>query len=169
MKKFTADRKPKLLILENVKGLLAPNPETNSTPIDFVWRGRNPDSERHCYAGMKASAEWGPEAIPDYVLRWDLLYTLAWSIPQLRPRVYIIVVRTDVGGQHTVDRIFRSLHIYGVACLSAFPQSSCCLMMTFRHRLFIQGRSCPGLRHLDWAVNHALQSQKSCTTRSALS
>ena len=31
MRKFIADRKPKLLILENVKGLLAPNPETSST------------------------------------------------------------------------------------------------------------------------------------------
>ena len=28
VRKFIADRKPKLLILENVKGLLAPNPET---------------------------------------------------------------------------------------------------------------------------------------------
>ena len=45
MRKFIADRKPKLLILENVKGLLAPNPETNSTPIDFVWRGRKIQEE----------------------------------------------------------------------------------------------------------------------------
>ena len=30
------------LVLSKVRGLLAPNPETEHPPIDFILRGRNP-------------------------------------------------------------------------------------------------------------------------------
>ena len=40
MRKFIAERRPRLVLLENVRGLLAPNPETDHPPIDFILRGR---------------------------------------------------------------------------------------------------------------------------------
>lgn len=84
-----------------VRGLLAPNPETDSSPIDFILRGRNPapwttqdlcderslmamlalakENPEDCYQGTAPNADWGLSLIEGYGLRWDILYScVAW-------------------------------------------------------------------------------------------
>ena len=141
--KFIAERRPRLVILENVwdsswvawvgsltrctelieshvkdflwpvsayfnlrldifevRGLLAPNPETDSSPIDFILRGKNPvpwkrmnfmnvhlkthvltkENPEDCYQGTAPNADWGLSLIEGYGLRWDVLYSYdAWQ------------------------------------------------------------------------------------------
>ncbi|CAE7281350.1 Hmox2 [Symbiodinium sp. KB8] len=248
MRKFIAERRPRLVILENVKGLLAPNPETEHPPIDFILRGRNPgkdaadkemvmlpetvnarkqlvkqgvlkvvvevvvgrketgedevkcvedefkagkqdetlrpsaheqavgkndhtwdnfdgyqngsastmrqtrseqendmydiyhgiyiltclkmlvltiknelESQEDCYQGTEPNADWGLSLIEGYGLRWDILYSYDWGLPQSRPRVYIVMVREDAGGQKAAERIFDVL----TACAGRLPRGSC--------------------------------------------
>eukprot|EP00439_Symbiodinium_sp_Y106_P045959 s4776_g5.t2 len=121
MRKFIAVRRPRLVILENVRGLLAPNPETKDTPMDFILRGKNPGDPEHCYQGTEPGAQWGLSLIEGYGLHWDLLYSCDWGLPQRRPRVYIVMVREDAGGQEAADRIFEVLH----ACAGHLPCGSC--------------------------------------------
>ncbi|CAE7578899.1 CHT1 [Symbiodinium sp. CCMP2592] len=121
MRKFIAARRPRLVILENVRGLLAPNPETKDTPMDFILRGKNPEDPEHCYQGTEPGAQWGLSLIEGYGLHWDLLYSCDWGLPQRRPRVYIVMVREDAGGQKAADRIFEVLH----ACAGHLPCGSC--------------------------------------------
>ncbi|CAE7938046.1 CHT1, partial [Symbiodinium sp. KB8] len=121
MRKFIAARRPRMVILENVRGLLAPNPETKDTPMDFILRGKNPEDPQHCYQGTEPGAQWGLSLIEGYGLHWDLLYSCDWGLPQRRPRVYIVMVREDAGGQEAADRIFKVLH----ACAGHLPCGSC--------------------------------------------
>ncbi|CAE7264645.1 sinIM, partial [Symbiodinium natans] len=121
MRKFIAARRPRLVILENVRGLLAPNPETEERPIDFILRGRNPEDSAQCYPGTRPKDDWGLELIKGYGLRWDILYSSDWGLPQKRPRVYIVMVRDDVGGQEAADRIFEVLR----TCAGHLPPGSC--------------------------------------------
>ncbi|CAE8640292.1 unnamed protein product [Polarella glacialis] len=121
MRKFIAERRPRFVILENVRGLLAPNPETEHPPIDFILRGKNPENKADCYQGTEPGAEWGLSFIPGYGLRWDVLYSYDWGLPQSRPRVYIIMVREDAGGQAAAEKIFDVLG----ACMGRLPRGSC--------------------------------------------
>ena len=112
MRKFIADRKPKLLILENVKGLLAPNSETNSSPIDFVWRGR------------KIHEEPGPNPVenplaPEGVLR------LCATLRGLRSPSDLIGSRECMGQ----DRIGKSL------ALRSAPFKGCARHMCVRTKV----------------------------------
>jgi len=120
MRKFIAARRPRFIILENVRGLLAPNPETDCAPIEFILRGRNPDKKEECYEGTEPGADWGLEFIPGYGLKWDLFYSCDWGLPQGRPRVYIVMVRNDAGGQASCDRVFDILR----ACMGRLPVGS---------------------------------------------
>ncbi|CAL1167672.1 unnamed protein product [Cladocopium goreaui] len=140
--KFIAERRPRLVILENVRGLLAPNPETDHPPIDFILRGKNPEAwlkvkregcydvipgenPEDCYQGTAPNADWGLSfldqlncgLIKGYGLRWDVLYSCDWGLPQSRPRVYIVMVRDDAGGQAAAERIFEDDHPQLVAAL----------------------------------------------------
>eukprot|EP00913_Durusdinium_trenchii_P011601 g10895.t1 len=121
MRKFIAERRPRLVILENVRGLLAPNPETDSSPIDFILRGRNPENPEDCYQGTAPNADWGLSLIEGYGLRWDILYSCDWGLPQSRPRVYIVMVRDDAGGQAAAEHVFEVLS----ACAGRMPRGSC--------------------------------------------
>lgn len=121
MRKFIAERRPRLVILENVRGLLAPNPETDHPPIDFILRGKNPENPEDCYQGTAPNADWGLSLIQGYGLRWDVLYSCDWGLPQSRPRVYIVMVRDDAGGQAAAERIFEVL----TACAGRMPRGSC--------------------------------------------
>ncbi|CAK0903092.1 unnamed protein product [Prorocentrum cordatum] len=120
MRKFIADRRPRLVILENVRGLLAPNPETDASPIEFILRGKNPDKKEHCYEGTEPGADWGLQFIEGYGLRWDVFYSCDWGLPQSRPRVYIVMVRDDAGGQEAAERMFDILK----ACMGRLPQGA---------------------------------------------
>ena len=92
MRKFIAERRPRFILLENVRGLLAPNPETDFAPIEFILRGRNPDTAEDCYEGTAPGAPWGLELIPGYGLRWDVLYSCDWGIIILLVVVVIIII-----------------------------------------------------------------------------
>ena len=111
MRKFIKLRKPRLVILENVRGLLAPNPDTEdrSTPMDFILRGKNPSDPKQCYQDTEPNAEWGLEYLTNYGLAWDMIYSSDWGLPQSRPRVYIVMVRKDCGGQQAADYVFEVL------------------------------------------------------------
>ena len=124
MRKFIAERRPRLVILENVRGLLAPNPETDHPPIDFILRGKNPENAEDCYQGTAPNADWGLSLIEGYGLRWDVLYSCDWGLPQSRPRVYIVMVRDDAGGQAAAERIFEVLS----ACAGRMPRGSCTML-----------------------------------------
>ncbi|CAE7021908.1 Hmox2 [Symbiodinium sp. CCMP2456] len=79
------------------------------------------ESQEDCYQGTEPNADWGLSLIEGYGLRWDILYSYDWGLPQSRPRVYIVMVREDAGGQKAAERIFDVL----TACAGRLPRGSC--------------------------------------------
>ncbi|CAK0890100.1 unnamed protein product, partial [Prorocentrum cordatum] len=102
--------KPKLVILENVGGMLAPfrNPKFSEfkCPLDYLMRGTS------CIADPKTKKnkpfKHGLEFLPDYKATYFTLDARTAGLPMRRRRVFILLVRVDVLEAAEVDISFAA-------------------------------------------------------------
>ncbi|CAE7269360.1 banIM [Symbiodinium pilosum] len=179
MRKFIAERRPRLVILENVRGLLAPNPETEHPPIDFILRGRNPENPEDCYQGTAPNADWGLSLIEGYGLRWDILYSYDWGLPQSRPRASLLKEESTQISYMQAKKKFNSRLDRDRACYQPCPMGPSRLPSFAGYQIcgrleiqLAQGFGCSlGLRKIGhcawepWSLQ-AMASQKSAVLES---
>ena len=99
------ERPPKIIILENVFGLLQRSKTNNVAPIGFIRRGTRAINGR--------TVRFGVEFWRDYTLVCEpfILSSVSLGLPMSRRRVFLILVRNDFVRPDLAKRISDNLTV----------------------------------------------------------